>query len=82
MPAGPSLSQLYRTMVLIRRFEERCVIAHEAVRTGGFGGELAALVAGADVPLPYSRPLENAALPSSDTIAAALLAVVERSEIA
>ncbi len=73
------------------------VIAHEAVRTGGFGAELAALVAehaffdldaplrrvaGVDVPLPYSRPLENAALPSSDTIAAALLAAVERSEIA
>jgi pyruvate/2-oxoglutarate/acetoin dehydrogenase E1 component len=70
----------------------RVVIVHEAVRTGGFGAELAALVAeqaffdldapirrvtGLDVPLPYSRPVENAALPSPGAIAVALRAAVE-----
>jgi len=70
----------------------RVVIAHEAVRTGGFGAELTALIAeqafydldapirrvtGLDVPLPYSRPLENAVLPSAATIAAALRAALE-----
>lgn len=70
----------------------RVVIAHEAVRTGGFGAELAALVAdhafydldapvrrvtALDVPLPYSRPLERVALPSSASIAATLRATME-----
>lgn len=81
-----------RTVLSSVRKTGRVVIAHEAVRTGGFGAELAALVAeqaffdldapirrvtGLDVPLPYSRPLENAALPSPGAIAAALRAAVE-----
>jgi pyruvate/2-oxoglutarate/acetoin dehydrogenase E1 component len=55
------------------------LIAHEAPLTGGFGGELAALIAqseafdfldapirrlaGRDVPIPYNRTLERAAVP-------------------
>lgn len=69
----------------------RVVIAHEAVRTGGFGAELAALVAehafydldapvrrvtGLDVPMPYSRPLERAASPSAAAVAVALRAAL------
>lgn len=79
------------TLLASVRKTGRVVIAHEAVRTGGFGSELAALigehaffdldapirrVAGLDVPLPFSRPLEVAALPSATTIAAALRAVM------
>lgn len=57
---------------------KRAVIVHEAVRRGGFGGELAAMineelfgelaspvrrVAGADTPVPYARNLEAEFIP-------------------
>jgi len=69
----------------------RVLIAHEAPRTGGFGAELAARigeelfdwldapvarVAAADVPMPFSPPLERAVLPQVETIARAALAMV------
>jgi len=57
----------------------RVLIAHEAPLTGGFGGELAAVIAGSEafdyldapirrlaglnVPIPYNRTLERAACP-------------------
>ena len=65
----------------------RVLIAHEDTMTGGFGGELAALIAehcfqyldapvkriGAlDAPVPYSPPLENAVLPNEAKILSAL----------
>jgi 2-oxoisovalerate dehydrogenase E1 component len=65
----------------------KVLIAHEDTITGGFGGELAALivencfqyldapvrrVAALDAPVPYSPPLENAVLPSEAKIVAAL----------
>jgi pyruvate dehydrogenase E1 component beta subunit len=65
----------------------RCVIAHEAVAEGGFGGELAARlsevawdeldgpilrVGAPSVPPPFSPPLEAAFVPDSDAIAAAV----------
>jgi 2-oxoisovalerate dehydrogenase E1 component len=65
----------------------KVLIAHEDTMTGGFGGELAALIvencfhfldapikriAALDAPVPYSPPLENAVLPSETKILFAL----------
>ena len=65
----------------------RVLIVHEAVQTGGFGGELAARIAGgesfyyldapvrrlggAETPIPYNPTLERAAVPQEDDIVAA-----------
>lgn len=66
----------------------RLVIVHEAVRTGGFGAEIAAIVAdegfdlldapikrvtAPDTPVPFSPVLEDAYLPNADKIKAAVL---------
>ncbi|HXG02078.1 MAG TPA: alpha-ketoacid dehydrogenase subunit beta, partial [Candidatus Binatia bacterium] len=65
----------------------RLVIAHEAVKRGGFGAEVAALVsekaidcldapivrvAARHVPMPYNDTLERATIPSQQDIAAAI----------
>lgn len=65
----------------------KVVIAHEAVKTMGFGAEIAAIIAdeafdyldapikrvGApSTPVPFSKPLEKAYQPSSDSIIAAV----------
>jgi 2-oxoisovalerate dehydrogenase E1 component beta subunit len=65
----------------------RAIVLHEASRTGGIGGELAAViaeeafewldapivrVASIDTPVPYSPPLEDYYLPqTSDVVSAA-----------
>lgn len=65
----------------------RVMIVHEAPLTGGFGGEVAAVIAGGeafgyleapikrvcgrDIPIPYNRTLEYHAVPQVETIAAA-----------
>ncbi len=65
----------------------RVLIAHEAPRTGGFGGELAAVIAGSeafdyldapirrlagrDIPIPYNRTLERSTVPQVEDIVAA-----------
>ncbi len=65
----------------------RVLILHEAPVTGGFGGELAAVIAaseafdyldapirrlcGRDIPIPYNRTLEKAAVPQVEDIVAA-----------
>lgn len=57
----------------------RCIVVHEAVEMGGFGGEVVARIAaseafayleapirrlaGKDIPIPYNRELEQAAVP-------------------
>lgn len=73
----------------------RLVIVHEAVKTAGFGGEIAALVAdseafprlkapirrvaGFDIPVPYSPNLERSAVPTPERIAEAVLDLVDRA---
>lgn len=65
----------------------RVLIVHEAPQTGGFGGELAAVIAsseafdyldapirrlcGRDIPIPYNRTLEQATVPQVEDIVAA-----------
>lgn len=71
----------------------RAVIVDEAWRTGSFAAEVAARIAekafyeldapiarvcGAEVPIPYPKHLEDAALPQAETIAAAVRGVVNR----
>ena len=62
----------------------RALIVHEAVGTGGFGGEIAARIAGSeafdyldapirrltgmDIPIPYNRTLEHHAVPQIENI--------------
>jgi pyruvate/2-oxoglutarate/acetoin dehydrogenase E1 component len=62
----------------------RALIVHEAPLTGGFGGELSALIsegeafdfldapvrrlAGRDIPIPYNRTLERASVPQVENI--------------
>src|SRR5258708_2865320 len=62
----------------------RVLIVHEAVETGGFGGEVAARIAGSeafdyleapvrrlaglDIPIPYNRELEYHAVPQVESI--------------
>ena len=69
------------------------LIAHEAPLTGGFGGELAAVIAGSEafdyldapirriagknVPIPYNRNLERAAVPQVEDIVAAARALAQ-----
>ncbi len=68
------------------------VIVHEAVQTGGYGGEIAARIAdseafyhldapikrlgGTDVPIPYNPVLEANVVPTHETITAAVRAVL------
>ena len=71
----------------------RAIVVDEAWRTGGFAAEIAASLAeqvfydldapigricGAEVPLPYPKHLEDAALPQAATIAAAARALMGR----
>ena len=61
----------------------RAVVVHEACKTGGYGGELTAVImekafdyldapvvrcAGMDVPIPFSPPLEQAVVPDENQI--------------
>ncbi|WP_029215016.1 alpha-ketoacid dehydrogenase subunit beta [Kallotenue papyrolyticum] len=71
----------------------RVLIVHEAVRTGGFGGEIAARLAeseafdfldapirrlaGREVPIPYNRTLERSAVPQVEDIVAAARALAQ-----
>jgi 2-oxoisovalerate dehydrogenase E1 component beta subunit len=70
----------------------RALLLYEATRTGGIGGELAAIiaedafeyldapivrVASADTPVPYSPPLEAAFLPNVEKVVAAAKKLVE-----
>lgn len=73
----------------------RVLIVHEACKTGGFGGELAAVIAeseafdyldapirrlaGLDIPVPYNRELERRMTPQVDDIVAAARRLVREA---
>ena len=76
------------------RKTNRVVIAHEACRRGGFGGELAAQiqeeafdyldapiqrVGALDVPIPYSKPMEEYVIPDEERIVLAVKRVLGRA---
>src|SRR5690606_11424446 len=72
----------------------RCVIVHEAVKRGGFGGEIAGVIAeseafdyldapiirlgGRPVPIPYNPKLERAAVPQVQDIIQAVKATLNK----
>ena len=70
----------------------RAIVLHEARRTGGIGGEIAAIIgdeafgyldapvrrlAALDVPVPFSPVLEKASLPTTEKLMAAVQALIE-----
>jgi pyruvate dehydrogenase E1 component beta subunit len=83
------------TILASVRKTNRCVIVEEGWPHGGVGANLAALISeqafddldapvqrvtGADVPMPYSKPLEDIAYPHEPQVVAGALATLERSE--
>jgi len=77
------------------RKTNRCVIVEEGWPHGGVGANLAALVceqafddldapvervSGADLPMPYSKPLEDIAYPHEPQVVDAALAALGRSD--
>jgi pyruvate/2-oxoglutarate/acetoin dehydrogenase E1 component len=77
------------------RKTNRCVIVEEGWPHGGVGANLAALISeqafdyldapvqrvtGADVPMPYSKPLEDIAYPHEPQVVAGALATLGRAE--
>jgi pyruvate dehydrogenase E1 component beta subunit len=82
------------TILASVRKTNRCVIVEEGWPHGGVGANLAALVSeqafddldapvqrvtGADVPMPYSKPLEDLAYPHEPQIVHAALATLNRT---
>ncbi|NMC54246.1 MAG: alpha-ketoacid dehydrogenase subunit beta [Chloroflexi bacterium] len=71
----------------------KALVVHEAVKTGGFGGEVVSRIveskafgyldapvrrlAGLDIPIPYNRTLERAAVPQVENIVAEARKLVE-----
>ncbi len=74
----------------------RALIVHEACKTGGFGGEIAAVLAesesfdyldapirrlaGLDIPVPYNRDLERRMVPQVEDIVAAARRLVKEAK--
>ena len=72
----------------------RVLIVHEACTTGGIGGEIAAVIAGSeafhylktpikrlgglDIPVPFSKELERAAVPTAEKINRALRELINK----
>jgi 2-oxoisovalerate dehydrogenase E1 component beta subunit len=87
-----SLAPLDREAILATVAKtSRVLLLHEATRTGGIGGELAAIIAeeafeyldapvmrlaSADTPVPYAPPLEAAFLPSVEKVVAGIRGLV------
>ncbi len=85
LDSGPIIDSVIKT--------GRVLIVHEAVKTGGFGGELAAIIgeskafgyldapivrlAGLDIPIPYNRNLELHAVPQVEDIVAKARDIVQ-----
>jgi pyruvate/2-oxoglutarate/acetoin dehydrogenase E1 component len=83
------------TILASVRKTNRCVIVEEGWPHGGVGANLAALISeqafdyldapvqrvmGADVPMPYSKPLEDIAYPHEPQVVAGALATLGRAE--
>jgi pyruvate dehydrogenase E1 component beta subunit len=83
------------TILASVRTTNRCVVVEEGWPHGGVGANLAALIAehafddldapvarvsGADVPMPYSKPLEEIAYPHEPQVVAAALATLGRGD--
>ena len=75
------------------RKTHRALVVEEVWKTGGFGAEVAAQiqehafdhldspvvrVAGEEVPMPYSQPLEQLAIPDGDRVAKAVKSLLDR----
>ena len=71
------------TILASVRKTRRCLVVHEAIKRGGYGGEIAALVAeeafddldapprrlaGLETPIPYAQPLELGVVPQAADI--------------
>ena len=81
------------TLIASAKKTGKVLIIHEAVKTGGLGGEIAAVIAdseaffyldapirrlaGLDVPIPYCSELEKNAVPTRETIKAAIYEMIE-----
>jgi pyruvate dehydrogenase E1 component beta subunit len=81
------------TLIASVKKTRHCLVVHEAPLTGGFGGELAAVIAesdaffsleapvrrlgGLDMPIPFNSRLEAAVVPTEESIAAASIALVQ-----
>lgn len=88
LDAGPLIASVCKT--------GRVLIVHEACKTGGFGGEIAAVLAeseafdyldapirrlaGLDIPVPYNRDLERRMVPQVEDIAAAARRLVKEAK--
>jgi pyruvate dehydrogenase E1 component beta subunit len=85
------------TILASVRKTNHCVIVEEGWPHGGVGANLSALIAeqafdyldapvqrvtGADVPMPYSKPLEDLAYPHEPQVVAGVLATLNRSPTA
>jgi pyruvate/2-oxoglutarate/acetoin dehydrogenase E1 component len=85
------------TILASVRKTNRCVIVEEGWPHGGVGANLAALISeqafddldapvqrvtGADVPMPYSKPLEDLAYPHEQQVVGAVLAVLDLAPLA
>lgn len=76
----------------------RVIVLNEAVKTGGFAGEISAMIAesdafdyldgpivrlaGSDTPIPYNPELEKAVIPSVNEIVSAAIKLMNRPEVA
>lgn len=82
------------TLIASAKKTGRVLIVHEAVKTGGYGGEIAGVIAdseaffyldapirrlcGKDVPIPYNPILEKSVVPDASSIAEAALGLTEQ----
>jgi len=84
----------YETVVKSLKKPHRLIVAHESNRRSGIGAEIVsqvvekafeelderpAIVAGLNVPMPYSRSLENFVIPSDEKIKHAVLQLMDRA---
>ena len=90
---SPLKSSASEHQKIVQPADWRSVVVEEAWRTGGFGAEIASQiqeqafdhldapigrVAGAEVPTPYSQPLEMLAIPSLESVVAAVESALGR----